>query len=169
MPARIVRRSFATPFVVTLAAACSSSPPPSHPPIMNPPAPQDPTPTDPTPPANPPTDPQTPPTTGGIPPMNPPAPQPVQRGPWRVFKTKDGCQAVVQVECPRPEPGKAVPTCNPPPAHKYEPCPEGVTEKNSLTIVSWVADNCRLQVPMPSCPPKVHCNPPPPKSVPCPE
>jgi hypothetical protein len=100
--------------------------------------------------------------------MNPPAP--VARGPWRVFKGNDGsCYAGVQVECPKPEPGKPMHTCNPPPAHKYEPCPEGVTETNQVTIVSWGPDSCRVDVPMPSCPPKVHCNPPPPKRVPCPE
>jgi hypothetical protein len=100
-------------------------------------------------------------------PMNPPAP--VQRGPWRVFKTNDGCQAVVQVECPRPEAGKAVPTCNPPPAHKYEPCPEGLAVGESITLVMWGPDKCRVQIAPPACPKGAHCNPPPPRPMPCPE
>src|SRR5262245_60967050 len=166
MPARIPRRSFATPFVVTLAAACSSSsPPPTHPPVYNPPPPGDPAPTDPAP--TPTEQPPPQPTQGpGIPPMNPPTP-PTKRA-WQVFKTKDGCMAVVKVDCPNGQPGQPAPTCNPPPAHKYA-CPDNMSG-DSLVVTTFGTDNrCIVERQPVSCPPNVRCNPPPLQYVPCPE
>lgn len=162
MAARTPRRSFATPFVITLAAApacyVQSSPPPAQP--QPAPAPS----TQPAPPAQP--TPSPAPAQQPAPPVviNPPMPQAQTVSPntkWTVYKQADGaCMAAVKVEC------KPQATCNPPPPFKYE-CPQGAT------LPATVASNadgtaCAIEYPMPKCPPNTACNPPRPTPVACP-
>jgi hypothetical protein len=168
MAARTPRRSFATPFVITLAAvpACyvqPSAPPPqpqaepaqppdSHPVVVtNPPRPQPE-------PATPP--PQDPPNPSVI--HNPPRPQPAQPRSWHVYKTTTGCEAIVNVQCPE---GIA---CNPPPPQKYD-CPGGIMTDKPLTVVTTADGSCVVEREPPKCPPHAMCNPPRPQSVTCPK
>src|SRR5690242_8528117 len=127
MSARVPRRSFATPFVLTLAAvpACHSSSPQPAPPVQ--PARNDPpaiVEADPPPPTQAP-DEQPPPQPVIV---NPPPPSsaPPEQASWTVFRGKDGCMAAIKVACPTGEAGKPMRTCNPPPPFKYA-CPTGVT------------------------------------------
>jgi hypothetical protein len=138
-------------------------PQPVKPPyVLNPPRPQPPTDQPPSPPPRPPI-------------MNPPRPQPVdqtpppqqQSGSWTVFKSKDGCMAAIKVDCPKGQPGKAMPTCNPPPPFKYA-CPDGVSLETPITIVTF-GDSCAVEREPVKCPPKAICNPPRPHVVPCPK
>lgn len=171
MAARTPRRTFATPFVVTLAAApacyVQSAPQPqpqpvaqqqaqpadSHPVVIsNPPRPQ-PAPSDPQPAPS-----EPPPNLSVI--HNPPKPQPSSS--WHVFKTKDGCEAIVNVQCP------AGAACNPPPPSKYD-CPPGIAMGKPLTVVTDGNDGCMIEPAPPSCPPNVMCNPPRPTQVACPK
>ena len=169
MAARTPRRSFATPFVVTLAAApacyVQSAPPQqaqpqpvqaqpaqqpdNHPVVVaNPPRPQP--------------EPQTPPPEDHPPVIvNPPRPQPAATS-WHVFKTKDGCEAIVNVQCPT---GAA---CNPPPPTKID-CPAGITAPKGMTIVSQPDGTCVVEREPPKCPPHAMCNPPRPQTVTCPK
>jgi hypothetical protein len=130
MSARAPRRSFLSPFVVTLAAApacfVQSATPPSQP--VSQPNPGQPETTDPKP-SPPPPEAQTPTYIANPPrpmPSNPPPPQelePVMNPPpptvpdpdqtWYVTKTSRGCQARSATHCPP----KAM--CNPPPPHAY--------------------------------------------------
>jgi hypothetical protein len=196
MAARIPRRSFATPFVVTFTAACSTTtqPPPTQPPptetptgpIATTPPPTDPT-TNQTPPPptpdpkpdvihrNPPpvdNDPthvihRNPPDVTTPPPRNPPPPPPVGDRAWTVFKHGDKCESLIKVECPHGKPGEPMPTCNPPASHDYA-CPSGMTDTQQLTIVTR-GTICIIEPGNTSCPPNMHCNPPPQRKVPCPE
>ncbi|HEY5950320.1 MAG TPA: hypothetical protein VIV40_32725 [Kofleriaceae bacterium] len=152
MAARTPRRSFATPFVVTLAAAPAcyvqpspgpQGPPPPPPPtqtaepqppppvVANPPRPQ----TEPAQPApqrprpievaNP-----RPPTTTQGPATPPPTTKPpAEPARWTVFKSQDGCMAAIKVEC------QPKATCNPPPPFKYA-CPEGVQLDKPITVAT---------------------------------
>jgi hypothetical protein len=155
MAARIPRRSFATPFVVTLVAApaCytnTTSPPPSDPqgPIVNPPPPQRP--------AEQPQQPPTPPTANG----------PADGTRWTITKTASGCTAIMKVECPKPVDGHMV-TCNPPPPRPYT-CPEHISLDAPITIVANDGE-CRVDYGPMHCPPGAMCNPPPPRKVTCPQ
>jgi hypothetical protein len=170
MAARTPRRSFATPFVVTLAAAPAcyvQSAPPAQPEpaaqqqpqpaspgvvVANPPRPQS-QPVD-----------QTPPDQKPNPVvMNPPRPTVAAAGTsWHVFKTKDGCEAALDVECPKGA------TCNPPPPQKYD-CPDGIVIGKPITIVAQGDGVCVVQHEPPACPPGAMCNPPRPKPVACPK
>src|SRR5512138_3724220 len=142
---RTPRRTFATPFVVTLAA-CG---PAQH--TSNPPGPAQPPPSAPVASA-PSTDPATPappdPCAGmptEAPSKNPPAPRPPPKGNppppetfpyeqrWFVSKSGGACLARPKVDCPKPEAGKPTRTCNPPPPIKYE-CPKNAPSEN-FTIV----------------------------------
>jgi hypothetical protein len=149
MAARIPRRSFATPFVVTLVAApaCytnTTSPPPEQPPPphVNPPAPQ------------------------------PPEPQPPQaNGPadgtrWTIAKTQSGCTAAMKVECPKPVDGHVV-MCNPPPPRPYA-CPDNVSLDAPITIVASGGE-CMIDHGPMHCPAGAMCNPPAPRRVTCPQ
>jgi hypothetical protein len=188
MSARQLRRSFAAPFVITLAtalpmaAACGPKPLPKH---HNPPGPA-----------------------GAGPHTNPPAPEagsgsgsaaeehhdhhdhePAAPGPatsaplastepaakfdqnWTVMKIKGNpdCMAMVDVNCPKPEPGKAVPTCNPPPPIKYA-CPSSLKDGETMKIVLRAgATDCFIDPGPTRCPDNAKCNPPPPRKVACPE
>lgn len=180
MAARTPRRSFASPFVVTLAAvpACyvqtapaPQGPPPSHPPPSHtaqpqpqPPAPQPPpaqTPAQPPPAEPPPVVIANPPPPTTQPPPTQPAP--AQRTEWTVYKTKAGaCMAAIKVQC-HP---KA--TCNPPPPFSYA-CPENVSLDKPVTVVMRDGGSCYVEYEMPKCPPGVACNPPRPQPVACPK
>ncbi len=164
MAARPPRRSFATPFVITLAAAPACYVTPVSKPSDPPRQPQETMPAQPPPPST--TAPAPAPATQGPPPVivNPPMPQAQTVSPntkWSVYKQADGaCMAAVKVEC------KPQATCNPPPPFKYE-CPQGAT------LPATVASNadgtaCVLEYPMPKCPPNTACNPPRPTPVACP-
>ena len=91
--------------------------------------------------------------------VNPPRPQQTATS-WHVFKTKDGCEAIVNVQCPK---GAA---CNPPPPQKYD-CPPGVVAGKPLTIVTVNNGECIIEPP--ACAPNVVCNPPRPKPFACPK
>jgi hypothetical protein len=168
MAARTPRRSFATPFVVTLAAApacyVQSAPPPAEPVpqqqaapatvVANPPRPQ------PTPAVTNPPRPVEPPATTVV--TNPPRPTgPAAGTTWHVFKTKDGCEAALDVSCPKGA------TCNPPPPQKYD-C-EGLSIGKPITIVSEGEGICHVQPEPVHCPPGAMCNPPRPRRVACPQ
>jgi hypothetical protein len=174
MAARTPRRHFATPFVVTLAAApacyvqsspSSPQPPPpvaqpapgqpastqAPPVVVNPPPPgaaSQPGPTTAPPPAT------TAQPAGG-------APAPVRERRWTVFRNDRGCSAMVEVKCP---PGAM---CNPPPPVKYA-CPDSMAVNDRITIVSYDGTTCQIEPEMPKCPPNTRCNPPPPRQVACP-
>lgn len=184
MSAKLPRRSFAAPLVVTLAMpAClvtSSKPAPA--PVtsntgnegetsahMNPPR------TQPTEPAQPTQHPG-----HGAPPQ-PRDPQPgnqvaqqTQQAPteatlrtWTVYVQASGkgqeCYASHDITCP---PKGA--TCNPPPPTKLASCPSGITAERPLKIREDAANSCSLYYPMPACPANVACNPPRPQTVSCP-
>ena len=143
MAARTPRRSFAAPFVVTLAAvpACyvqSSAPPPQPQPVAQP--------ADPHP----------------VVVTNPPRPQPAASTSWHVYKTQDGCEAIVNVECP------AGASCNPPPPSKVE-CPTGIAMDKPMTVVTQGDGTCIVAREPPACPPHAMCNPPRPQTVTCPK
>lgn len=194
MSARTPRRSFAAPFVVTLATApacyVSSAPPPQQPPpsqpaaqpaqnapgvvVANPPRPADPA-QQPAPPPNisvvhnpprpQPADPGTQPPPP-VPPnpsvvMNPPRPEPAGTK-WHVFKTADGCEAALTIDCPKGA------MCNPPPPKKVD-CPEGLVMPKGLNIVSQGDGTCVVETEPVHCPPHAMCNPPRPRSVSCPK
>jgi hypothetical protein len=156
MAARVPRKLFANPFVVTLAAlpACfteSSPPPPQQPQVAPAPKPVEP---------------------GGEPvaPGGTPQAQTYtfdQR--WTVTKSGDTCTAMQRVECPKPKkPGDPVMTCNPPAPMKVA-CPDGWDSKEALTIVQYANQaTCMVEPPPMKCPKNAICNPPPPRKVACP-
>src|SRR3569623_1003702 len=136
MAARTPRKTFATPFVVTLAAvpACYVQPAPQPQPVVtSTPQPQSqPSDSHPVVISNPPRPQPAPPPKPSVilnPPRPQPQPQPQAAGSWHVFKTGDGCEAIVNVQCPH---GAA---CNPPPPQKYA-CPPGIVAGQPLTIVT---------------------------------
>lgn len=192
MAARTPRRSFAAPFVVTLAAvpACyvQTSPGPSGPPPSQPPPTQTAEPAQPTPPppgpvvANPPRPTQPPPSQPSTPPPYRPDPRPTQPPPtqtstppppvqqaqesrWSLFKSNDGsgCMAAIKVEC------QPKATCNPPPPFKVA-CPDGISLDKPVTVVTQDGGaSCFVEFEMPKCPPGTACNPPRPRPVACPK
>lgn len=179
MSARTPRRSFASPFVVTLAAAlpvaaCYVQP---GPPVRNAPnytsSPQQPgeqAPNTPTPDHSTTTAgvEQAPTTTTVI--ANPPRPAPVakQDRRWTVTKASGTCSAFTNSTCPEPPAGQPRPSCNPPPPMKYA-CPAVMTE-NMITVVQFAGQNdCQIEYPPIKCPPNAMCNPPPPQKVACPQ
>lgn len=190
MSARIVRRTFAAPFVITLATACSSSS--SHtPPHNNPPDPNWNAHSDAAqPPIAEPTPGPTEPTPSVVIANNPPAPypgvdpQPVDKTPppkrepsqferkWTVTKAttkgKTDCYAMPEVKCPKVEKGQPIPTCNPPAPYPYT-CPPGFAAGDSLNIILRVgATECFVDRQPMKCPKGAMCNPPPPQKIVCP-
>jgi hypothetical protein len=168
MSARLLRRTFASPFVVTLAAipaACvTQSAPPSRsgpPPGDRRPAPQTSEPAQPTPVRGETTVMSNPPRPG-IEQATPPNEEPakVERH-WTVMKLDGKCLAYAQTSCP------AGATCNPPPPSNYA-CTPDVTD--GMKIVQWAnTTGCHVETPAPPCPPKTMCNPPRPRAVTCPQ
>lgn len=188
MSARAPRRSFATPFVLTLAAvpaACvtSNQPPPSspqpqaqhEPDHVNPPKPQQ---------ATEPAEWHTG-TTGTnhhvkgtastgsttvaqtqpAPASNPsPAPEkPRGYRQWTVTRSGTTCSSMVKVHCPEGA------MCNPPPPAKYE-CPKQLAENGRMDVIQRVEKgDCYVDYGEMSCPQGATCNPPPPQKVACPK
>lgn len=180
MSAKLPRRSFAAPLVVTLAMpACfvstGKAPPPSHGTSSDAPANDEPRAH-----VNPPRPVEHP---GHAEPAQPKDPQPgndtaqqtQQQTPppaartrtWTVYVQASGksqeCFAAYDVECP---PKGA--TCNPPPPIKLASCPSGITAAKPYKIREDAPDSCALYYPMPDCPAGVACNPPRPQTVSCP-
>lgn len=152
MAVRQIRRSFATPFIVTLASsaaiACGPKPLPKHD-HVNPPSPHS---NPPAPDSQPTGTTETPPPTIPASPA-PPAPPEAVKEPakyeqrWTVmkFKGKEECSVMVDVQCPKAEPGKPVATCNPPPPIKYA-CPADFKVGDTLEIVQRVgATDCVVE------------------------
>jgi hypothetical protein len=180
MAARSPRRSFATPFVVTLAgsaalAACFVEPAPR----ATQPQPNT-TPTQVEPPqpaphvvANPPM-PAPEPAPAAPPPAviaNPPRPQPVAKTDrhWTVTRAGDNCRASSNDACPPVPKGQPIPTCNPPPPMAYS-CPDGSVNGESLTVVQHAGQSvCTIEAAPVTCPKGMSCNPPPPRKVACPQ
>jgi hypothetical protein len=137
MPAKLVRRGFASPFVVTLAVCAPALADPKKPP----------------------------------PPKR--APQPAQQElQWTVTKLPKSkpteCYAFDNASsCPKQDPGKPIPPCNPPPPIKYA-CPKGFKAGDTLTIVQHKGEvDCFERVDM-TCEPGDKCNPPKPRKLACP-
>lgn len=183
MALRAPRRSFATPFVITLAAipACtvSSAPPPQEPQPQVQPAPTQPA--QPGPgstivenPPRPGTEPAQPgPSTGIHPTPMQPAPgstTPATRDTiWYIAMQGTQCTASLRVECPKAEPGKPQITCNPPPPFAY-PCPPNWDGKTQLTVAQYQGTTeCWAKGPGPTCAPNEKCAQPPATKVPCPK
>ncbi|MBL0220677.1 MAG: hypothetical protein IPQ07_43270 [Myxococcales bacterium] len=180
MSVRQLRRTFASPFVITLAAipaACmvQSAPPRAGNPNQMTPGPSvaQPQPTDPNgPPSDPNGMPQRPVEVGPTTPpptviSNPPRPtgavKATTESHWTVMKQGDKCQAFVKVSCPPNA------MCNPPPPRAYACTPE-ITPTTPLKIVQYVgAEFCQVETAPMECPPNVMCNPPPPTRVACPQ
>jgi hypothetical protein len=169
MAARSPRRTFANPFVITLATITPLS---AGSVLAEPDAkPAPPTKTKNPPPPKP--DPKTPPIQ-----KNPPPPKPEPKlevssydRRWTVTKIKGkaDCLANPEAKCPKVEPGKPVPTCNPPAPIKYA-CPSGMADGETLKIVMRAgATECfQERGPWGPCPPGRSCNPPPPRKLACP-
>jgi hypothetical protein len=158
MSARLPRRTFATPFVVTLACTPAATTPVQSPQPEPPQQPQAQQPQAQEP------QPEPAPEPVSRPVMNPPRPQPASQYPngtsWTVFKSDTGCQIVPDIQCPPNA------TCNPPRPRDYA-CPENVTQEAPIKIVVR-AGQCELHRDV-HCPPNAKCNPPPPRVVPCPD
>lgn len=189
MAARAPRRSFAAPFVLTLAAvpACTvSSGPPSGPPPQQPatqqPVAQTPTqppPTQPQPTWNPPPpsqpEPQAPPQPEPPVVANPPrptgndtatTPEPSTKTVthWHVemdASTKQ-CTATLKLDCPMNA------KCKMPPRNPYA-CPAGWDGVGQVTVTRFAnTTECVLEAPIPKCPPNAKCKRPAGTKVPCP-
>lgn len=160
MSARTLRRTFATPFVVTIAACTmQSGPAPSRP--MG--TAQHPGHGDPAQPG--------PASSGGLPARPDERAQMGTQGTaqtdtserrWTVSRQGGTCMAYTKVECP---PNAA---CNPPRPTEYT-CTADIAEGTSINIVRVAGSaTCMIERPPISCPPNVMCNPPPPQQVACP-
>ncbi|HEY4239800.1 MAG TPA: hypothetical protein VGM88_08290 [Kofleriaceae bacterium] len=195
MSARSVRRTFATPLVITVASGCfvDRPPPPVYhnPPPQNPPSvvvePQDR-------PPYPPSTYQAAPTTTQPPTyvqpgqpspyvqpspstaqpgvvMNPPPPgvapaNAVDRR-WTISRSINQCLASLQYACPAPTPG--APACVPPGPTLYT-CPPDLPDSATMILYQRAGEPDCYVLPAPmSCPPNVMCNPPPPRKAICPQ
>jgi len=151
MAARTPRRSFATPFVVTLAAAPAcyvQSTPPQQPTTVT-------------------TQPTTQPDPGKptTPTTNPPRPQATTpNARWRIYKDGATCYSAYKIEC---QPGVS---CNPPRPKPYT-CPTDI-ELGAAGPVEITSSqdgmNCWVDWGPQECPAGASCNPPPPVKVNCP-
>jgi hypothetical protein len=185
MSARAPRRSFATPFVVTVAAAL----PATACYVETRPAPQ--APADQT--ARPMTnvgttgpastsnagvqpDPAPPPAPPPTVVANPPRPTTAPTAPivtsdqrWTIARTNGTCLAHVNVKCPTAPKGQPQPTCNPPRPTAYT-CPPTLAEGASMVVVQRAGQReCFVEPGPMKCPKGAICNPPPPQKVACPK
>ncbi len=179
MSVRTLRRTFASPFVITLAAipaACMvQSPPPrgGGQPVPTTEQQSRPQPTEggamrqqgaeqgreqgPT----------TAPTAPTTVISNPPRPGAEQVAPttdrrWTVTRDGNKCQAFVKVSCPPNT------MCNPPPPQAYACTPE-IVQGSSMKIVQWAGQlTCQVEPEPMKCPAGATCNPPRPRQVSCP-
>jgi hypothetical protein len=78
------------------------------------------------------------------------------------------CRAAIHVECPKPEPGKPVRTCNPPAPIDYA-CPADVKDASFVVTLGKGETACYVQDPPMKCPEGAKCNPPEPRKVACPQ
>jgi hypothetical protein len=174
MSVRTLRRSFAAPFVVTLATtACGPAKPLNPPgPHENPPPPTT-KPTEPVVAAPDPVDQPTP--APGLEPADKKEPAKYERK-WTVMRNMKPdakateCRAFVDANCPKGEPGKPMPTCNPPPPIPYT-CPDGFSTDKGATlkiVLRAGATECFVDYGPMKCPEGAKCNPPPPRKLPCP-
>jgi hypothetical protein len=88
---------------------------------------------------------------------------------WVVANTANVCKASDTDVCrakPAPRNG-TTPSCTTPmTAYK---CPDGLASGATLNIIQYAGqDTCFVVMPSPQCPPKVACNPPPPRKIICP-
>jgi hypothetical protein len=174
MSARTLRRTFAAPFVVTLAAMPACGPKP-----LNPPEPHE----NPPPPAAKPTEPVVAAPDPAPAPSEPvdskgsPKKEPAQyERRWTVMRNmkQDAkpteCRAFIEVSCPKSEPGKPMPTCNPPPPIPYT-CPDNFPTDKGATlkiVLRAGATECFVDHGPMNCPQGAKCNPPPPRKLACP-
>jgi len=145
MAFRTMRRTFAAPLVMTLAAlpACGSDKAPLERSGPNPPALQ-----------------------GRLPDVTTPPPPPVEvvkTRSWTVHRAGDGrCISEPDYDCPPNA------KCNPPGPSDY-PCPDGMIGEHQQIVLHPGAVDCYLVQPPPKCPPNIACNPPASPRVDCPE
>ncbi|MBA3462889.1 MAG: hypothetical protein H0T46_23235 [Deltaproteobacteria bacterium] len=152
MSARTLRRSFAAPFVVTIAGCMvQSGPPPQRGPR---PQPQPVTSTQPQ-------------DMGVV--ANPPhpgaqvEPKPTHEMHWTVTKEGETCRAYAAINCP------ANAACRPAPPTDYA-CTPQVAHNAPMKVVRWNgSETCQIETEPMRCPPNVMCNPPPPQQVACPK
>jgi hypothetical protein len=186
---RAPRRSFGSPFVVTLAAipaiAAACNPPPPHMRgAQHHPQPQPqggkpaPTPTNVENPPRP--QPEPAPDSQPKPPIvmtNPPPPsgEPVKPSTpangnlsWYITKKDGKCHAMDNNACKVPA-GQPAPPCNPPPP-RVAKCPTQMADGGPGVTVTQLAGQteCVILPPPVSCKPNATCNPPPPTKVTCP-
>jgi len=177
MAARSVRRSFASPFVVTLAAAalpaaaCYVQPGPrtagNGAQVTGDQVPNQQTPDHSTTTAG---AEQAPPSTTTVI-SNPPRPTAVakQDTRWTITRAAGTCSAYAKVTCPTAAPGQPAPMCNPPPPMAYT-CGPTMTTDGSIAIVQLAGQTeCQVEHPPIKCPAGAICNPPPPQKVACPQ
>lgn len=161
MSARTLRRTFATPFVVTMAACTvQSGPPPSRPMgTAQHPGHGDPGPTMPSDPNGMPSRPDDRAQMGTA-----PAPDQADTSErhWTISKQGGKCTAYTNVTCPPNA------TCNPPRPTEYA-CSPDMAEGASIKVVRWAGSaTCMVEQPPMSCPKNMSCNPPPPQQLACP-
>lgn len=193
MAVRTVRRSFASPFVVTLAAAalpaaaCYVQPGPARSPntggqhatgSTGTGTTDEPAHTNPPRPVQPPM--ENLPTTAGVEQASPsnttvvsnpprPLPAPKQDQRWTITRAAGKCSAYAKVTCPTAAPGQPAPMCNPPPPTAYT-CGPTMTTDGSTAIVQLAGQtDCHVEHPPIKCPAGAICNPPPPQKVVCPQ
>jgi len=172
MAARSVRRAFASPFVVTLAAALPAAAACYVQPASGPQGPRGGAPTGTL-------DHST--TTAGVEPgpgettvmANPPRPTAVaatEDRTWTVRRDGGKCSSTMAAACPTAPPGQPAPMCNPPPPLPYSCLPSMTTDGAQVTIQQFKGQTtCQLPPAPISCPPNAICNPPPPQKVACPQ
>jgi hypothetical protein len=164
MSARTLRRTFATPFVVTLTACTVQSGPPPARPVGTAHHPGH----------------------GGPGQTGPSDPNGLQGRPddraqmgtastggtaqtdtserrWTVSRQGGKCVAYTKISCPP----NAI--CNPPPPTDYA-CTADLADGGSIEVVRWAGSaTCQIAVAPANCPPEMSCNPPPPQQVACPK
>ena len=162
MSSRTLRRTFATPFVVTMAACTVQSGPPPARPVgtAQHPGHGDPTgPSDPNGLGNRPDDRAQMGTAGT-------AQTDTSERRWTISNQGGKCMAYTKVQCPPNT------HCNPPRPTEYACAGAGgeLAASGSINVVRWAGSTtCQIEVPPANCPPEMSCNPPPPRQVACPK
>jgi hypothetical protein len=146
MPAHQPRRSFAAPFVITLAAGPSCAPQPL---TANPPEVIG----------------SVPPTSTETPPVETPPADPSQPRRWSLTETGGTCHTQLATDC-------SAPPCAPAPTVAYA-CPTWDDGSRmgleNARIEREAGETTCVLYQNPSCSPDATCNPPPPRAVPCPK